>query len=153
MPHKVKNKPHKQKYFKRENKKVNKENLIEITGTREQLALFEGKVVEVEAYITNTYGYTKSKRLLNEVRILGSNFYIKHAWVKAENLAKAEHGYKKLKVEVIPYTDKVTNETKYGVKIVDTKYKDTKPNKLVIPKWKQEELENEKEFREIMKEN
>ena len=53
---------------KRENKKVNKTNLIEVTGNREELAQYLGETFKVEALVTNTYGYLREKRLITELK-------------------------------------------------------------------------------------
>ncbi len=110
----------KQKYYKKENKKVNKDNLVEITGNRHQLKDFVGEVLEVQCYVTNSYGFQYSKRLVTEVRIPNTNLYIKHLWMKRENVAKLQHGYQNLKVKIVEYNnhkfdEDENNYTKYGI--------------------------------------
>jgi len=141
------NKTHKQKYHKRENKSVNRSKLKEIVGTRDELIPFLGEIINCEVFVTNSLGYQGDKRLLTEVRIPKTDFYIKHLWVKEYNLPvdKIQHGYQKVKLKVISYNDQVTGVMKYGVKIADEKIKAKRPKaKMVIPKWKREEEENEK---------
>jgi len=133
---------HKQKYFKRENFKVQKENLQEITGTRSELAKFLGEVIDCEVYVTNTIGYHGQKRLLTEIRIPNTNYFCKHAWVKEHNcpLTKITHGYRTLKLRVTSYFDQTHNYTKYSLEMAE---KVAAP-KIIIPKWKQEMLADEK---------
>jgi len=138
---------HKQKYFKRENKQVNKQNLQEITGERTELEPYLGQTINCEVFVTNSTGYLGDKRLLTEIRIPKTNYYIKHLWVKEYNmpLNQVQHGYKKVDLKVIKYQDQITGHTKYGVKIAkELKQKVQKDPGMVIPKWKQEQLENEK---------
>ena len=137
---KRKNKNHKQKYWKKENKKVDKTNLIEIRGSRSELKEFLGKEIWVEGFITNTYGWDDTRRLLNSVRILGTPYYITHVWVRRENLAKARHGFAKLKAKIISYKDHITGADKYGIKITDERFrgKHHRDNKVKKPKWKKE---------------
>ena len=138
---------HKQKYFKRENKKVNKDHLQEITGNRNELEPLLGETLECEVFVTNSLGYLGDKRLLTEIRIPESNWFIKHLWVKEYNLPldKVQHGYRKVKLKVISYKDQKSDDVKYGVKIADEKLKPkAKEAKMVIPKWKLDQLENEK---------
>jgi len=130
--------------MKRENRKIKKTNLKEITGARTELKEFLGEVLECECFVTNSVGFLGEKRLLTEVRIPQTNYYIKHLWVKEYNfpLSKVPHGYQKVELEVIKYTDKITQATKYGVKIPAKNKR--KPAKIVKPKWKDEFIENEK---------
>jgi len=123
-----------QSYWKRENKSVKKDDLVEIVGTREELKPFLNTVIEAEVFVTNTTAYTGEKRLITEVRIPNTNFYIKHLWVKEYNLPLKEvsHGYQKLKLKVVKYTDTDDN-IKYGVKIANEKKKPQAP--LIKPKW------------------
>jgi len=138
---------HKQKYHKRENRSVNRSNLTEIVGKRDELIPFLGEIINCEVFVTNSLGYQGDKRLLTEVRIPKTNFYIRHLWVKEYNLPidKIQHGYQKVKLKVISYDDQVTGDKKYGVKIADEKVKAKRPKaKMVIPKWKLEQIKNEK---------
>jgi len=128
--------------MKRENKKINKENLVEITGPRTELKPFVGKVIDVEAFITNTYRDTETKRLVNGVRILGTDFYIKHAWMRTERIGAAPHGYRKFRVKVTAYLDLQTGETKYGIIAAEQGLGKVQSNKMVIPRWKQEQNED-----------
>jgi len=138
-------KSHKQNYWKKENKKINKKNLIEITGQRLELEPYKGKVLDCYVFVTNTTAYNGNKRLVTEVRIPDTNYYIKHLWVQEFNLPldQVQHGYQDLKLKVIEYSNIETGDAKYGVKIAEkNKYK-IKDAKIVIPKWKQEMLEAE----------
>lgn len=133
-----------QKYYKKENKKINKTNLTEIVGTRIELVPYLGSVIEVECFVTNTLGYRGEKRLVTEVKIPNTNYFIKHVWFKYENIGKLNHGYQKIKVKVSEYKDHITNEQKYGLKYSGTKGKVFSDTKMKIPKWKLEEIENNK---------
>ena len=119
--------------YKRENKKVIKNNLNEVTGNREELEDYLNEELEVEAFVTNTYGYNNNKRLVNEIKI--DNLYIKHLWFKTENIGKLEHGYQKLKVKVIKYKNYSTDEDKYGLRYIDKKGKLYQDSFLRKPKW------------------
>jgi len=137
---------HKQKYFKRENKQVNKKNLTEIVGTRKELEPYLGQTINCEVFVTNSTGYLGEKRLLTEIRIPKTTFYIKHLWVKEYNLPidQVQHGYRKVELKVIKYREQITGDTKYGVKIArELKKKVQKEPGMIIPKWKLEQLENE----------
>jgi len=137
----------KQKYFKRENKRIDKHKLTEIDGNREELKPYVGQIINCEVFVTNSLGYQGDKRLLTEVRIPGTQYFVRHLWVKEYNLPvdKIQHGYQKVKLKVISYDDQVTGDKKYGVKIADEKIKAKRPKaKMVIPKWKLEQIENEK---------
>jgi len=124
---------HKQKYFKRENKKIDKSNLIEITGNREELKEFKDKELTVEGFVTNTIGYSGTKRLVDSVKF--GKYYIKHVWLKMENIGKLEHGYQKLKVKVTEYIDPYTNKEKYSLKYVGVKGKMHFQEKTKKIKW------------------
>lgn len=119
--------------MKRENKKVDKSNFIEVVGNRLELAEYLGQTFTVEGFITNTNGYLGGKRLVNEVYLKG--LYIKHIWMKSENIGNLEHGYQKIKVKVTKYTDYSTKDTKYGLKYIGEKGKQYINNTLVKPKW------------------
>lgn len=119
--------------MKRENRKINKDNLVEVTGNRDELAVFLGQELTVEGFVTNTYGYLGDKRLVTEIKI--ENFFIKHAWLKSNNIGNLGHGYQKLKVEVIEYQDFTTQEIKYGLRYKGTKGKKYVNDKLIKPKW------------------
>ena len=139
------NKSHKQNYWKKENKKINKKNLVEITGQRLELEPFKGKVLDCYVFVTNTTAYNGNKRLVTEVRIPETNYYINHLWVQEFNLPldQVAHGYQDLKLKVIEYSNINTGDAKYGVQIAEkNKYK-IREEKIVIPKWKQEMLEAE----------
>ncbi len=118
--------------MKRENRKVN-HNLEEVTGNREELADYVNQELYVEGFVTNTFGYMDTKRLVTEVKI--DNFFIKHVWFKNENIGNLKHGYQKLKVKVTKYKDQVTQEIKYGLKYIDKKGKKYQSTFLVKPKW------------------
>ena len=138
-----------QKYFKKENKKVDKTDLIEITGDRTELEPFVGQVLDCDVFLTNSTGYLGDKRLITEVRIPKTPYFIRHLWVKSINcpVETVPHGYQKIKLKVITYNDQTNGHTKYGVKIADDSIKakrDPNANKMVIPKWKLEQLENDK---------
>jgi len=128
-------KPHKQKYFKKENKKINKNKLKEIVGTRVELAPFVEQTLEVECFVTNTIGYQGEKRLVTEVKIPGTDYFIKHVWFKYENIGKLKHGYQKLKVKVTKYKDYINNQEKYGLKYMGKKGKVFIDTKIRKPKW------------------
>ena len=119
--------------MKRENKKVDKSNFIEVVGNRLELAEYLGQTFTVEGFITNTNGYLGGKRLVNEVYLKG--LYIKHIWMKSENIGNLEHGYQKIKVKVTKYTYYSTKDTKYGLKYIGEKGKQYINNTLVKPKW------------------
>ena len=124
--------------MKRENKKVNKENLVEIKGLRTELEPYTGKVIQVEAFITNTYRDTETKRLVNSVRILGTPYYINHAWMRTDRIGAAPHGYRKFKVKVVKYEGLITHEDKYGIIAAEQNLGKKQSNKMVIPKWKRD---------------
>lgn len=123
--------------MKRENKKIDKSKLTEVVGNRDELKSYVGEVCFVDCFVTNTNGYLGGKRLVNEVYL--DDLYIKHIWMKSENIGNLEHGYQKLKVKVIEYKDYSTNETKYGLKYVGTKGKKFVDNSLKKPKWMTDE--------------
>jgi hypothetical protein len=123
----------KQRYFKRENKKIDKTNLIEVTGNREELKNLKDKELTVEAFVTNTIGYGGTKRLVDSVKI--GKYYIKHVWLKMENIGKLTHGYQKLKVKVTEYINPYTNEPKYSLQYIGKKGKMYKDDKLKRIKW------------------
>ena len=132
--------------MKRENKKVKKSNLVEITGNRIELEEFLGQTLECEVFVTNSLGYCDDKRLITEVRIPGTNYYVRHLWVKEWNvpLNKVPHGYTKLPLKVVDYWDSTTEEVKYGVKYAGEKLRKPKEAKMVMPAWKKDQLEAEK---------
>lgn len=139
----------KQKYYKKENKKINKTDLIEITGARTELQPYLKSELNCSCFVTNTIGYQGEKRLVTEVKIPGTKFFIKHVWFKYENIGKLKHGYQKLRVKVTEYKDHITQETKYGLQYIGDKGKVFKNNNLIIPKWKLEELENQKDLKDF----
>lgn len=120
--------------MKRENKKVNKELLVEVTGARVELKEYVGEQFKVEGFVTNTLGYRGGKRLVSEIYL--NNLYLKHCWFSAADIDRLEHGYQLLEVEVIKYQDFITKEFKYGLKYVGAAGKKF-PNKEVLkkPKW------------------
>ena len=139
---------HKQKYYKKENLKVKKSGLQEIVGPRSELEPYVGETLECMVFVTNSLGYLGDKRLITEIRIPKTKLYIKHLWVKSVNcpIDQVPHGYQKIKLKVIQYTDQRSGDTKYGVKIADPKIKSQRnpeTQKMVIPEWKREMLENE----------
>ena len=119
------NKSHKQRYWKKENKSIDKTNLYEVQGNRDELAPYVGEVFEVKAFLTNSYKYSETKRLLNSVILPvkkdGKNLYVNHLWVRSSKTQNVKHGYKKLVVKVIEYKDLYQDKPKYGVKIVEVK--------------------------------
>ena len=116
------NKNHKQKYFKAENKKIDKSGLYEIEGNREELAEYVGQIFKVKCFITNTYKYSEGKRLFNSVILPikkdGKRLYVKHLWTKSENTKHLNHGYKWIEVQIIEYPDLYNNKKKYGIKFL-----------------------------------
>ncbi len=121
--------------MKRENKKINKTNVTEVEGNRNELKEYLGETFMVECFVTNTSGYLGGKRLVNEVYL--KDLYIKHIWMKSENIGNLDHGYQKLKVKVTKYKDQVSHEVKYGLKYIGTKGKKFIDNTLTKPKWMQ----------------
>ncbi len=119
--------------MRRENKKVKKDNLIEVTGNREQLKRYKGETVKAEVFMTNTLGYQEKKRLAQQVKI--GDLYISHCWFRTENVGKLPHGYQKIKVKIIEYQDQETKEIKYGLKYQGEKGKMYQNNELIKPKW------------------
>ncbi len=130
---------------KRENRKVNKGNLVEVTGNRTELESFLGQTLECEVFITNSLGYCNEKRLITEVRIPNTKYYIKHLWLKEWNvpLNKVKHGYGKLSLKVVDYWDSETGDVKYGVQYAGEAMRQPKEAKMQIPAWKKEQLEME----------
>jgi len=130
---------HKQKYWKKENLKIKKDKFTEINGNREELEPLLGEVIECNVFVTNTIKYNGLKRLITEVKIPGTNFYISHLWVQEYKvpLNKVFHGYKAIKFKVIKYKDIVKGDTKYGLNVKDDRIK---VPKAVIkkPKWMKE---------------
>ena len=136
---------HKQKYYKKENQTINKDNLIEIIGNRTELEPYVGEVMKCPLFVTNSLGYNGNKRLLTEIRIPGTNYYIKHLWISEHNLPidKIQHGYRKVDLKVIEYKNQITDDVKYGVKIAMELPFVQKEEKMIIPKWKQEQKEDQ----------
>ena len=114
---------HRQRYWKKENKKIDKSNLIDIKSPRKELKPFEGQTFIVQGFLTNTYGYSKTKRLVHNIVLPiekdGKKFHITHNWVKASKTQNVPHGYRKFKVRIVQYFDKATNKDKYGLKIIE----------------------------------
>ncbi len=129
--------------MKRENRTIKKDNLIEITGNRTELKQFEGTVLNAHCFITNTNGYMGDKRLVTELRIPGTNYFVKHLWLKAHKIGNLPHGYTKLELKVVSYLDQVTLEEKFGFKYVGKKGKVHEDTSMKIPKWKREMEEDE----------
>ncbi len=118
--------------MKRENRKLN-HHLKEVTGLRTELKDYLGDELRVNVFVTNTLGYKGNKRLIQEVYI--NDLYLKHIWLKTENVGNLQHGYQTLKVKVVDYKDQVTNEVKYGLLYIGTKGKQYTDNTLKKPKW------------------
>ncbi len=137
--------------MKRENKVVRKNNLIEITGNRLELEPYLGQTLECEVFVTNSLGYLGEKRLITEIRIPETNYYVKHLWIKHYNLPinKVNHGYQKMTLKVVDYWDAITGDVKYGVKYAGKKLKKPAEAKMVIPQWKLDEIEAEELKAEI----
>ena len=136
--------------MKRENKKVRKGHLTEITGNRLELEPYLGQTLECEVFVTNSLGYCDNKRLITEIRIPGTNYFVRHLWVKTWNLPlnKITHGYRTLPLKVIDYWDSVDESVKYGVKYAGEKLRKPAEAKMVIPKWKQQDYENSQMLKE-----
>ncbi len=113
--------------------KINKNDFIQVSGNREQLQEYLGQECVVDAFVTNTIGYTGGKRLINEVIL--DNLYIPHLWMKTENIGKLNHGYQKLKVKVTKYKDVYTGDNKYGLKYIGKRGKKFIDYSLRKPKW------------------
>ena len=116
------NKNHKQRYFKPENKKIDKSNFYEVTGNREELEPYKGEIFEAKVFVTNTFKYSGEKRLVNSlilpIKYKGKNLYVNHLWMKTEKIGHLSHGYQKIKVKIIEYPDLYNNKKKYGVQYV-----------------------------------
>ena len=116
------NKNHKQKYHKPENKPIDRSKFIEICGNRTELKDYVGEVYEVKCFITNTYKYSEGKRLINSVILPiekdGKKLYVKHLWTNSEKTGHLDHGFQKIKVEIIEYDNLYEGSKKYGVKYV-----------------------------------
>ena len=123
--------------MKKENKKINRDNLLEVQGSRAELEKYLGQEFEVNAFITNTYGYLDQKRLVTEIEV--KEFFINHAWFRTEKIGNLKHGYQKLRVEVTKYKDQQTKEYKYGLKYTGAKGKKRVNNTLIRPKWMSDE--------------
>ena len=152
----MKNSKHTQKYWKKENKKINRDNLTEITGNREQLKDLLGETFLAKCYITNSIAYFNTKRLVTEIQLpikdsTDKTYYIKHVWCKMENIKLAPHGYDQLKMKVIRYINQETQETKYGLQCDDVRYKAYEDSSMKIPQWKLDQMENEEMKKESQK--
>lgn len=119
--------------MKKENKKIDKSNLIEVIGPRIELKKYLGVVFYAPAFVTNSYGFTGDKRLVTEIKI--EEYFINHAWFKTANIGKLNHGYQTLEVKVVKYKDQISNIDKYGLKYVGTAGKMFQNNELIKPKW------------------
>ena len=119
------NKNHKQHYWKKENKKIDKSKYLEIKGNRSELKGYIGHSVIVEGFLTNTYGYGGLKRLVNSIVLPfkhnDKQLYINHAWIKTSKVSNVSHGYKKFKVKIVEYIDKYStdNKKKYGIQLIE----------------------------------
>ncbi len=117
------NKNHKQKYFKPENKKVDKSKFYEIKGNREELKDFVNQEFVVRCFLTNSYKYSEDKRLLNSlilpIKKENKNLYVNHLWVKTERVKNISHGFKTIKVKIIEYDNHYEGSKKYGVKFLE----------------------------------
>ena len=129
--------------MKRENRKINKDNLHEIVGAREELKAYLGEVLECQCFVTNSVGFMGDKRLITEIRIPDTNLFVKHAWVKERNLPLNvfPHGYSLVKFKVIKYTNHYDNTKKYGIQIAEKLHRAPRNNKTSKPKWKKHQEE------------
>ena len=123
--------------MKRENKQADKTGYIEVTGNRTELQKYLGQEFDVEAFVTNTYGYLGGKRLITEIKV--KEFYINHAWFKTENVGNLKHGYQKLPIKITSYKDHIKNDIKYGLQYIGTKGKKYMNTALIKPKWMDDE--------------
>ena len=125
--------------MKREKKKIKKSNLVEITGNRHELKELLDEELKVEAFVTNTLGFVGGRRLVTEVRIPGTNYFIKHLWFKSDRIGKLNHGYQNLEVRVVKYKDQVSGDNKYGLKYIGKRGIIHYSNKIKKPKWRKDE--------------
>jgi len=127
--------------MKRENKKIDKKNLVEVTGKREQLKDYLGEEFKVEAFVTNSIGYVGRKRLITEIKIKTpiETFFINHVWFDVKDVGNLKHGYQVLSVKVIEYKDQINNESKYALKYIGLNGKKYIDNTMIKPKWKKDE--------------
>ena len=124
--------------MKRENRTINKNNLTEIKGTRQELKDMLGEKLTVEGFVTNSIGYSSTKRLVTEIRI--KDWYINHAWFKTNKIGNLPHGYQRLRVQVTEYINQETGDIKYGLRYIGEKGKPkNQNNKLIKPKWMEDE--------------
>ncbi len=133
--------------MKRENRKIDKRKMTEITGNRPELEEFMGKDITVECFVTNTIGYRGGRRLVTEVKI--GDLFIKHLWFKYDKIGKLPHGYQKLEVEITKYEDQVTHQVKYGMKYTGDKGKVHQNTNMKIPQWKLDQIDDEKLKKEM----
>ena len=108
--------------MKKENRKLNKKGITEITGSRDQLKEFMGRDLLCNCFVTNTEGYLGGKRLITEIKIPETDYMVKHVWVKSSNVSKLEHGYHNLNFKVTEYQDQVTHLIKYSLRFTDKRY-------------------------------
>jgi len=112
---------HRQRYWKKENKKIDKSHLIQIKSPRKELEEYLGNQYIVQGFLTNTYGYD-TKRLVHSIILPikkdDKNLYINHAWVSKEETEKVSHGYHKFNIKIIRYKDQKTGDYKYGIEIL-----------------------------------
>ena len=115
------NKNHKQKYWKKENKSIDKSNLYEVKDNRTELKDYVGRVFKVKAFLTNTFKYNEQKRLLNSVilpiEIDGKKVYVNHLWIRSEKVSSIKHGFRTFKVKIIEYDNLYEGDKKYGVQV------------------------------------
>ncbi len=123
--------------MKRENRKVIKINLTEVTGVRNELKEYVGQKFKVKGFVTNTLGYRGGKRLISEVYL--DNLYLKHCWMDVNDVGKLNHGYQILEVEVIQYQDFISKEYKYSLKYIGEKGKKFIEENIKKPKWMKED--------------
>jgi hypothetical protein len=117
------NKNHKQKYHKKENKPIDKTNLYEIKGSRDELKEYVGEEFEVKGFLTNTFKYN-TKRLLNSlilpIKVEDKYMYVNHLWVNSEKVKDIKHGFKTFIVKITEYDNLYSDnpdDKKYGVRI------------------------------------
>jgi hypothetical protein len=113
---------HKQRYWKKENKPIDKSKLYEVKGNREELQPYVGEVFIVKGFLTNSYKYSETKRLVNSVILPitkdGKNLYINHGWIRSEKTKDIRHGFKTFRVQVVKYKNLYEGKNKYGIKFL-----------------------------------
>jgi hypothetical protein len=115
-------KTHRQRYWKKENKPIDKTNLYEVKDNREELEPYVGDKFIVKGFLTNTYKYSETKRLVNSVILPitkdGKNLYINHGWIRSEKTLNISHGFKTFEVEIVKYKDLYNGKKKFGIKFL-----------------------------------